>query len=63
MTRAYAQLYDYAVIVSLKKSSDGSSSAFEPCVKFKFPPQVREISFNEVLLFPTCIVGSRAQSE
>lgn len=38
MTRVYAQLYDYAVIVSLRKNPD--SNIYEPYVKFKFPPQV-----------------------
>jgi len=37
MTRVYAQLYDYSVIVSLRKNAD---NVYEPYVKFKFPPQV-----------------------
>lgn len=41
MTRVYAQLYDYAVIVALRKNPD--TNVYEPYVKYKFPPQVSTV--------------------
>ena len=40
MTRVYAQLYDYAVIIALRRNQE--TNVFEPYVKYKFPPQVRK---------------------
>ena len=41
MTRVYAQLYDYAVVVALRKNPD--TNTYEPYTKYKFPPQVSNI--------------------
>lgn len=47
MTRVYAQLYDYAVIVALRKNSD--TNVYEPYVKYKFPPQVRNLVYSKLV--------------